>query len=658
MTRARAGRFRPIVDTLEERLTPSVSFAPQQTFAVGANPVSVAVADLNGDGRPDVVVANSGSNTVAVLLDATAPKAGVPGFAAQADFATGGTPFSVAVADFNGDGKPDLAVANFADNTVSVLLNTTPQGASVPSFAPQKTFAVGTNPQALAVGDFNQDGKPDLVVANLKSGNDSVLLNTTPAGAATPAFAAQQTFAVGNNPIFVAVGDFNGDGKPDLAVSNFTDKTVSVLLDTTAAMSTTAAFTAQQTFAVGTGPLGAAIGDFNGDNKPDLVVADSKDTTVSVLLDTTTTGALTPTFAAQQTFAVGGNPQGLAVGDFDGDGKPDLAVGNFTDKTLSVLLDTTANGASTPTFATQQTFATGTNPVAVAVGDFNGDGQQHLVVADNGDKTVSVLLNTTIPEPPAPLVVGQFGSQGVWEYKRSLGTWTQLTPANATLLTADTQGNVTAEFPGFGVWQYTPGTGWKQLTVANASLLAAGASGVAFGEFSNYGVWQFTPATGWKQLTVANASLLAADAQGNLAAEFGGYGVWQYTPGPGWKQLTTVDASLLTAGASGVVFGEFVGAGVWRFTPGTGWKQLTTVDASALAGDVSGDVLGDFPGAGVWEYLPATGWKQLTAADASRLGGAKGVVYGEFLGAGVWVLDGTWGWFPLSAVDAALLAVA
>src|SRR5882672_6162276 len=103
MTRARVGPFRPAVEALEDRRTPSVSFAAQQTFTVGANPVSVAVADFNGDGRPDVAVANSSSNTVSVLLDATGPRAGVPAFAARADFATGGIPFGVAVADFNGD---------------------------------------------------------------------------------------------------------------------------------------------------------------------------------------------------------------------------------------------------------------------------------------------------------------------------------------------------------------------------------------------------------------------------------------------------------------------------------------------------------------------------------------------------------------------------
>jgi hypothetical protein len=385
----------------------SADFATQQTFAVGTQPAAVAVGDFNGDGKPDLVIANASSNTVSVLLNTTPAGATTPSFAAQQTFAVGMSPEAVAVGDINGDGKPDLIVVNSGSNTVSVLLNTTATGATTPSFAAQQTFAVGTQPHAVAVGDFNGDGKPDLAVANTGSDTVSVLLNTTAMGATTPSFAAQQTFAVGTAPDGVAVGDFNGDGKPDLAVANSGSNTVSVLLDTTAMGATVPSFAVQQTFAVGMNPVSVAVGDINGDGKPDLAVVNSGSNTVSVLLNTTTMGATTPSFAAQQTFSTGTQPSAVAIGDFNGDGLPDLAITNagtstMMGMTVSVLLNTTAMGATTPSFATQQTFATGVGPASVAVGDFNGDNTPDLAIANGNDNTASVLLNDSITITGSP----------------------------------------------------------------------------------------------------------------------------------------------------------------------------------------------------------------------------------------------------------------
>ena len=144
---------------------------------------------------------------MSVLLNTTAPGATTPSFAAQQTFATGSEPYSVTAADVNGDGKPDLIVANSADSTVSVLLNTTAPGATTPSFAAQQTFATGSMPDSVTAADVNGDGKPDLIVANNTDSTVSVLLNTTAPGATTPSFAAQQTFATGSDPY---LGDGGG----------------------------------------------------------------------------------------------------------------------------------------------------------------------------------------------------------------------------------------------------------------------------------------------------------------------------------------------------------------------------------------------------------------------------------------------------------------
>ncbi|HEY3040592.1 MAG TPA: FG-GAP-like repeat-containing protein [Pyrinomonadaceae bacterium] len=373
------------------------NFSPQQNFPTGVGPVSVAVGDLNGDGKLDLVVANFNSNNVSVLLNTTAAGAATLSFAAKQDVPTGEGPIYVTTGDLNGDGKLDLAVVDLLVNTVSVLLNTTAAGAATPSFAPKQDFATGDGPVSVTVGDLNGDGKLDLAVANFNSSNVSVLLNTTAPGGATSSFSGIQDFATGDGPSFVTMGDLNGDGRLDLVVANFVFDTVSVLLNTTAVGATTASLAVNKEVATGTGPIFVTVGDVNGDGKLDLIVANFNSDNVSILVNTTVPGAAAPSFAAKQDFATGEAPLFVALGDLNGDGKLDLAVANLDVSTVSVLLNTTNPGASTPGFAAKQDVDTGPNPRSVTVGDLNGDGKLDLAVANINSNTVSVLLNTTAP---------------------------------------------------------------------------------------------------------------------------------------------------------------------------------------------------------------------------------------------------------------------
>ncbi len=374
---------------------PAPLFPQATTFPTGTEPNSLSLTDVNGDGKADLIVTNVGSNTVSVRLNTTAPGATTPSYGAQNTFSTGDQPFNVWSSDVNGDGRPDLVVANVNSNNVSVLLNTTAPGATTPSFTTQKTFATGRGPEAVLLADVNGDGKADMIVANNGASSVSVFLSRTPPGATTPAFAAAQSFATGTHPSSLAWSDVNGDGKMDLITTNFSSNTVSVLLNTTTAGARTASFATQQVFTTGINPGEVSAADVNGDGRPDLVVSNRGSNSVSVLLNRTTPGAALA-FAAQKPFATGSNPVAISVADLNGDGKPDLVVPNFSSKTVSVLFNTTVPGAITPSFAAQQAFATGINPVAVSVLDVNGDGAPDLLVANRGSNTVSVLLNTPV----------------------------------------------------------------------------------------------------------------------------------------------------------------------------------------------------------------------------------------------------------------------
>lgn len=389
----------------------TVSFAPQQPFATASGPWSVTTADINADGKPDLITANFNdtANGTSVLLNTTAVGAGTPSFAAGHGFATELNSIGVTTADINADGRPDVVVVDYGSAVVSVLLNTTANGAGTPSFATQQFFGVGPSGSeqsiAVATADINGDGKPDVVTADYAIGMFTVLINTTLANAATPNFSAPFSFITGagttnTKPRSVAVADINADGKPDVIVANRGENTVTVFLNTTPTNAATPTFAAQQPFAVGSNPTTVVAQDVNGDGKADLVVANFLDNTISVLRNTTVNLSTVPSFAAQQTFVAGINLQSsffVTTGDIDGDGKPDLIVADRapSDNMISVLINTTATNATTLSFAAQQTFAAGNLPLSVAVADVNGDGRLDLVVANEFDNTVSVLLNTT-----------------------------------------------------------------------------------------------------------------------------------------------------------------------------------------------------------------------------------------------------------------------
>ena len=307
---------------------------------IAASATPTGSTELGGDWKLEVQTGDIKA-TIPFNAKALNTYSGILGFAPKVDFTTGSTPQSVSIGDFNGDGKLDLAVANYNDNTASILLNTTANGATTPTFATKVDFTTGSTPRSVSIGDFNGDGKLDLAVANYtNSNNASILLNTTATGATTPTFNPKVDFTTGSGSTSVSIGDFNSDNKPDLAVSNQNGASVSILLNTTT-NTTTPTFATKVDFTVGSQATSVSIGDFNGDGKLDLATANTNSsTTVSILLNTTANGATTPTFAPKVDFITGSRPTSVSIGDINGDGKPDLATANFNDNTASILLNT------------------------------------------------------------------------------------------------------------------------------------------------------------------------------------------------------------------------------------------------------------------------------------------------------------------------------
>jgi hypothetical protein len=369
----------------------TVSFQAATNYRVGDHPQCVALGDFNRDGIRDLAVSNSASNTVSVLLgngDGT--------FQAARTLATGAGPNSVTVDDFNGDGIQDLATGDFQGNTISVLL-----GNGDGTFASPVAFpAGGTNPNFVAVGDFNRDGLQDLAVANYGGGTSDATTVAVLLGNGNGTFQAARTFVVQRSPLWVSVGDFNRDGLQDLAVVNYNADSVSVLLG-----NGDGTFRAALNFPTGaiSGPASTEVGDFNGDGVPDLAVANFLAGQVAVAL-----GNGDGTFRPVVTYATDRGPADVAAADFNGDGIQDLALPNWdgnTGQIVSVLL-----GKGDGTFLPAQNVLAGAGAVAVAVDDFNGDGALDMAVADYGSGFVSILINSTVPTPTNSLTVSKAGT--------------------------------------------------------------------------------------------------------------------------------------------------------------------------------------------------------------------------------------------------------
>jgi hypothetical protein len=373
------------------------TFAPAVTYGTGTTPQGIALVDINGDGRLDIITANSNSNNVGVLLgSATTPGT----FPATATFygSGGDFPVGIGVSDVNGDGRPDIVVSSSAN--VGVLLN---QATAPGTFSAAIVYSSGnSSPRGLALTDVNRDGRLDIITGG--NGNLGVLLNLA---AAPGTFGPAATYNTGTSANDIAVGDVNGDGRPDVAVSNFNGGNISLLLNSASAPGTFPAVASYNTG--GISARGITLGDVNGDGRLDLVTGNQDSNNISVLLNQ---AASPGTFGPAALYSSGANgPNGVAVRDMNGDGRPDIVSANNnagSGSTVSVLL----NSATTPgTFLAGTTYNSGgRGPIQIALGDVNGDSQPDITTSLVNSAAIGVLLNKTGYASPTVTISSSAGS--------------------------------------------------------------------------------------------------------------------------------------------------------------------------------------------------------------------------------------------------------
>lgn len=391
--------FNPTYSPNMDRIT-GLDFAPKLDFAADNDP-TISFSDIDGDGKPDLVTSNANSRTISVFLNTSSK--GTVSFEPRLDFSTGSLPSTLCISDLDGDGKPDVAVINYATSTVSVFRNTGSIGTI--SFAPKVTITAVSLSTSMAIGDLDGDGKPDMAITSYSNSIVSVFRNTGNKG--TISFAEKVDFQTDTTPRFIALGDLDGDRKLDIITSHANTNTVSALLNTSDSGSVN--FATRVDYPLSLGPDDIVIGDLDGDDRLDLAVSHSdtyvSTNKVSVIKNTSSIGSIS--FSAELEYIVDQGPKSLAIGDIDGDGRPDLVTANSSSSNVSILRN--KSSVDTIRFDSRINRTASPIPYSVAVCDIDGDGKPDIATGNRSLNTISVIRN--YPKfPPKITVTGELTS--------------------------------------------------------------------------------------------------------------------------------------------------------------------------------------------------------------------------------------------------------
>jgi hypothetical protein len=374
------------------------SFGPKTDFAINTpgngSAYGVSAADFDGDGKPDMAVMDASVGQLYIYKNtgnSTTPFNATP----TIKVTSGYRHYVVTVADLNGDGKLDLITGSGEQGSVSILKNISTPGNI--AFAPQLAVAFNNAAYAIETADFDGDGKLDIAVANGANNTVAVRLNTGTGNDIS--FAATQSFSVGQDPLDIALGDIDGDGKADIVASNHIGSTLSILRN----ISTTGNISFADRLDINSKPQPYYIllSDIDGDGKQDIVTTnhlDFGDAKVGYIYQNTSTAGA-PSFIDGKEYFIGPFLMAPAVADMDGDGKPDLVVVDKQTNNGNIIRNQSTPGNVSLTSA--KTFGTFSYPSNVAVADFNGDGKPDVVVTDGSyPNTASLMLNQVDPLRP------------------------------------------------------------------------------------------------------------------------------------------------------------------------------------------------------------------------------------------------------------------
>lgn len=394
------------------------TFAPGFNLGTSVNPSYAVIADLDGDGKPDIALVAGGGHVVSIFQNISRP--GVPlsaaSFAPRIDLPFPGTgvadnPYRLRAVDLDGDGRLDLIAAEAGGNRVSIFHNISRPGTlSTSSFEPSFALITGTDCRFVVATDLDDDGHPDIVALNYGDKTISIFQNIgVPGTLTTNSFALALVLPAPGGPYEAVLADLDGDGKPDLAVANQDNNTVSIYQNlSTAGVITSNSFAARVDLPGDSGPDTIAAVDLDGDGRLDLVVGAVRSETIYVLRNLSSGGLLTSnSFAPLVDFGTGNWTHTVAVADINGDAKPDIAVVGELPSIMSIFQNASTPGDfNVSSFLPRVDFSTGWNAWGVAVGDLDGDGRPEVIFCNDYDNTLSIYQNQA-PFSGPPVIVAQ-----------------------------------------------------------------------------------------------------------------------------------------------------------------------------------------------------------------------------------------------------------
>jgi len=374
----------------------STDITPKVDLTTLANPEDVRVSDLDGDGKPDILVANYGAGSFSVFRNTSvAGNINIANFSRK-DFTSGSGSTFVTVADLDNDGKQDVIIANQGENTLSIFKNISTSG-NISFNSPVKLTTPST-PIGIGIGDFDKNGWLDIVTVNYDNNSLSIFSNKGIFNTLSPSnFNAPFKLITGLNPITIDVADLDGDSKVDIVVGNYSSRNVSIFKNNfVSGILNTSSFASKIDFNAGNSPGYLKLGDIDGDSKLDIVVLAEGANSVGILRNTTSPGLISlSSFAPRVNFNTGLTPYYISLGDMTGNGKLDILVTNFGDGTATVWQNKAIPGSITrSSFFKRLNLKVGTKPYAGLLADIDGDAKTDILVSNTGSNTLSILRNT------------------------------------------------------------------------------------------------------------------------------------------------------------------------------------------------------------------------------------------------------------------------